>query len=122
MSGSELDAIQDTKFLRDQFDRKLLKLVDASDGYIDYATLRFPIRPLRTRRKYDLNGDPGHHLNVLRPAGASVKLARIPMIPICFSKPMGLRLDGRRQIRQEPRLGVDRAPRRPFALSSTCPV
>jgi hypothetical protein len=24
----------------------MLKLVDASDGYIDYASLRFPIRPL----------------------------------------------------------------------------
>ncbi|MET4323976.1 hypothetical protein ABIC02_007768 [Bradyrhizobium sp. RT5a] len=44
------------------------------------------------------------------------------MIPIRFSKPMGLRLDGRRQIRQDPRLGVDRAPRRPFALRGTCPV
>jgi hypothetical protein len=49
-----------------------LKLVDASDGYNDYASLSFPIRPLRTRRKYDLNSDPGHHLNVLRPSGASV--------------------------------------------------
>jgi hypothetical protein len=35
MSGSELAAIQDTKFLRGEFDRMLLKLVDASDGYID---------------------------------------------------------------------------------------
>jgi hypothetical protein len=45
-TGSELDAIQDTKFLRGLFDRMLLKLVDASDGYIDYGTLNFPIRPL----------------------------------------------------------------------------
>ena len=37
MTGSELDAIQDTKFLRGQFDRMLLKLVDARDGYLDYA-------------------------------------------------------------------------------------
>ncbi|MET4323977.1 MULTISPECIES: hypothetical protein [unclassified Bradyrhizobium] len=45
MSGSELAVIQDTKFLREQFDRMLLKLVDASDGYIDYASLRFPSAP-----------------------------------------------------------------------------
>jgi hypothetical protein len=45
MTGSELDAIQDTKFLRGQFDRMLLKLVDARDGYLDYAALRFPIPP-----------------------------------------------------------------------------
>jgi hypothetical protein len=46
LTGSELEAIQDTKFLRGLFDRMLLKLVDASDGYIDYASLHFPIRPL----------------------------------------------------------------------------
>jgi len=45
-TGSELDAIQDAKFLRGLFDRMLLKLIDASDGYIAYGTLNFPIRPL----------------------------------------------------------------------------
>ena len=45
-TGSELDAIQDTKFLRGLFDRMLLKLVDASDSYIDYSGLNFPIRPI----------------------------------------------------------------------------
>jgi hypothetical protein len=45
-AGSELEAIQDTKFPRGLFDRMLLKLVDASDNYIDYSTLNFPIRPL----------------------------------------------------------------------------
>ena len=44
--GSELEAIQDTKFLRGLFDRMLLKLVDASDSYIDYSSLNFPIRSL----------------------------------------------------------------------------
>lgn len=45
-TGSELDAIQDTKFLRGLFDRMLLKLVDASDSYIDYSGLNFPSRPI----------------------------------------------------------------------------
>ena len=45
-TGSELEAIQDTKFLRGLFDRMLLRLVDASDSYIDYGSLNFPIRPL----------------------------------------------------------------------------
>lgn len=45
-TGSEFDAIQDTKFLRGLFDRMLLKLVDASDDYIDYGSLNFPVRPL----------------------------------------------------------------------------
>ncbi|WP_143273155.1 hypothetical protein [Bradyrhizobium canariense] len=47
-----------SKFLGEQFDRMLLKLVDASDEYIGYPSLRFPSTPLRTRRKYDLNGVP----------------------------------------------------------------
>jgi len=45
-AGSELEAIQDTKFLRGLFDRMLLKLVDASECYVDYGSLNFPIRPL----------------------------------------------------------------------------
>lgn len=44
--GSELEAIQDTKLLRGLFDRMLLRLVNASDVYIDYSTLGHPIRPL----------------------------------------------------------------------------
>lgn len=43
-TGSELEAIQDTKFLRGLFDRMRLKLVDASDGYILAA---FPYPPPR---------------------------------------------------------------------------
>lgn len=45
-TGSEFDAIQDTKFLRGLFDRMLLKLLDASEFYIDYGSLNYPIRPL----------------------------------------------------------------------------
>lgn len=45
-TGSELEAIRDTKLLRGLFDRMLLKLVNASDVYIDYSTLGHPIRPL----------------------------------------------------------------------------
>jgi hypothetical protein len=44
--GTELDAIRDTKLLRGLFDRMLLKLVDGSDSYNDYASLNFPIRSL----------------------------------------------------------------------------
>jgi hypothetical protein len=44
--GIELEAIQDTKYLRGFFDRMLLKLVNASDVYIDYSTPGHPIRPL----------------------------------------------------------------------------
>jgi hypothetical protein len=44
--GSELEAIQDTKYLRGLFDRMLLKLVNGSDVYIDYSTPGHPIRPL----------------------------------------------------------------------------
>jgi hypothetical protein len=44
--GSELEAIRDTKYLRGLFDRMLLKLVNASDSYIDYSTPKHPIRPL----------------------------------------------------------------------------
>jgi hypothetical protein len=76
MSGSELDAIQDTKFLRDQFDRKLLKLVDASDGYIDYATLRFPIRPLRTRRSAPCGPAANMTLTAIRPPPERVEARR----------------------------------------------
>jgi len=43
--GSELEAIQDTKLLRGLFDRMLLRLVNASDVYIDYSTPGHPIRP-----------------------------------------------------------------------------
>jgi hypothetical protein len=45
-TGSELDAIRDTKFLRGLFDRMLLRLVDGSDSYIDYSSMHFPIRSL----------------------------------------------------------------------------
>jgi hypothetical protein len=44
--GSELEAIQDTKLLRGLFDRMLLRLVNASDVYIDYSTPGHPIRQL----------------------------------------------------------------------------
>jgi hypothetical protein len=44
--GSELEAIQDTNYLRGLFDRMLLRLVNASDVYIDYSTAGHPIRQL----------------------------------------------------------------------------
>ncbi len=44
--GAELDVIRDTKLLRGLFDRMLLKLIDASEMYYDYASLKWPIRPL----------------------------------------------------------------------------
>ncbi|MGM4922583.1 hypothetical protein AB8A31_06730 [Tardiphaga sp. 804_B3_N1_9] len=44
--GSELEAIRDAQYLHGLFDRMLLKLVNASDSYIDYSTPKHPIRPL----------------------------------------------------------------------------
>ncbi len=45
-AGNELEAIQDTRLLRGLFDRMLLRLVNASEVYIDYSTPGHPIRQL----------------------------------------------------------------------------
>lgn len=42
----QLAAIRDTKLLRGIFDRMLLRIVNGSDTYHDYASLNFPIRNL----------------------------------------------------------------------------
>jgi hypothetical protein len=45
--GIEPEIIRDTKLLKVLFHRMLLKIVDGSDHYYDYASLDFPIRNLR---------------------------------------------------------------------------
>jgi hypothetical protein len=45
-AGGELSLIQDNKFLKVLFHRMLLRITNASDFYLDYATPGFPIRRL----------------------------------------------------------------------------
>lgn len=44
--GQELAAIRDMKLLRGLFNRMLLRMSNAADGYIDYTSLGLPIRRL----------------------------------------------------------------------------
>jgi hypothetical protein len=45
--GDELIAIRDTKLLKGLFHRMLLRISNAADSYVDYASLNMPYRKLR---------------------------------------------------------------------------